>query len=111
MKIRPYGGFVLVEVEKAADKTASGLLYVPDTAKKDTRRGVVRGVGKGRVEEDGVFRETDLLEGQRVVYDRMGVHPVPGETDLVLVSSAYVLGVIESEDLLASSVIESEDAA
>jgi len=97
VNLRPYNGFVLIEVEKAADKTESGLLYVPDTAKKDTRRGVVRGVGRGRVEEDGVFREVSLSVGERVVYDRMGVHPVPGSDDLVLVSSAYVLATIGGE--------------
>lgn len=96
MSIRPYGGFVLVEVEKAADMTPSGLIHVPDTAKKDTKRGIVRGVGRGRVEEDGVFRETHLVVGERIVYDRMGVHPVPGEADLVLVSAAYVLATIEA---------------
>ncbi len=95
MSIRPFGGFVLVEVEKAAETTASGLLYVPEAHRKDTRRGIVRGVGKGRVEEDGVFRTIDLQEGDRVVYDRMGVHDVPGETDVKLISSAYVLGVIQ----------------
>lgn len=94
--IRPYGGFVLVEVEKAAGTTASGLIHIPDTAKKDTKRGIVRGVGPGHVHEDGVFRPTDLTEGQRIVYDRMGVHPVPDQPDMVLVSSEYVLGVIEA---------------
>lgn len=97
MNLRPYNGFVLIEVEKAANMTPSGLIHVPDTAKKDTRRGTVRGVGRGRVEEDGVFRETYLSVGERVVYDRMGVHPVPGSDDLVLVSAAYVLATIGGE--------------
>ena len=94
MSVRPYGGFVLLEVERAAETTASGLVYVPEAHRKATLRGVVRGVGKGRVEEDGEFREIDLREGDRVIYDRMGVHDVPDMPDLKLVSSAYVLGVI-----------------
>lgn len=92
--LRPYNGFVLIEVEPASSTTPSGLIHIPDTAKKDTRRGTVRGVGRGRVEEDGVFREVSLSVGERVVYDRMGVHTVPGDDTLVLVSSAYVLATI-----------------
>jgi chaperonin GroES len=95
MKVRPYGGFVFVEVEKAAETTASGLLYVPETNRKATHRGTVLGVGSGRVEEDGVFRTIDVKVGDRIAYDRMGVHDVPDMPDHVLVSSAYVLGVIE----------------
>lgn len=93
--IRPYGGYVLVEVEKPADTTASGLIHLPDTARKPTHRGTVLGVGGGRVEEDGVFRTIDVKVGDRIAFDRMGVHDVPDMPTQAIVSSAYVLGVIE----------------
>jgi len=94
MTIRPYGGMVLVEPEAAATKTHSGL-FIPETAAKVPCRGTVLAVGSGRVEEDGVFREIRLRPGERVLYDRMGVHEIPDEPQLRLVSSAYVLGVLE----------------
>lgn len=94
MIVRPYGGMVLVRQEAAEDVTPGGII-IPEDAKKKPCRGVVLSVGPGRVEEDGVFRECKLAEGDRVLWDRIGAHEVPDMPELRLVSSAYVLGVLE----------------
>lgn len=94
MKIRPYGGYILVRKEQAAKTIAGGLLHIPEDAQKRQCRGEVLAVGGGRVEEDGVFRETPLRSGERVLWDRMGAHDVPDHDDLALVSAAYVLATL-----------------
>lgn len=98
MSIRPYGGMVLVEREEAEQFVAGGILVIPDSAKKIPCRGRVLAVGGGRVEEDGVFRTPQVEPGQRVLWDRMGAHEVPGEPKLRLVSSSYVLAVLGEKE-------------
>lgn len=94
MKIRPTGGMVLVKREDPEAKSPGGII-IPDTAQKLPCRGEVLAVGPGRVEEDGVFREVQVRTGERILWDRMGAHEVPEHPELRLVSSAYLLGVVE----------------
>lgn len=93
MTIRPFGGMILIRPEKP--KELEGLIHIPQSLQKVPCRGEVLAVGPGRVEEDGVFRETKLRPGERVLYERLGVHEVPGEPELRLVSAAYVLGTVD----------------
>lgn len=94
MNLRPYGGFVLCRREAAEKTTASGRIIIPDTAQKKLCRGVVLQVGRGRVEEDGVFREPEAKVGETVVWDRMGSHDVPDHPELVLVAGNFILGEV-----------------
>lgn len=68
MNVRPIRDFILLQPAPQADKTPSGLLHVPKTAKDKTLQGTVLAVGPGRVTERGVRVEPEVRVGDRVVY-------------------------------------------
>lgn len=96
MKVKPYGGMVLVRIEAAPKTTATGL-HIPEDAQKRPCRGEVLAVGHGRVEEDKRFRRPQVEVGDRVLFTHWGSHEVPfsEDQDLRLVSAEYILGVYD----------------
>lgn len=62
MNLKPLGDRVLVKVEEAQEKTASGL-FIPQTAQEKTQTGVVTAIGD----------DTDVItvkNGDKVMYDK-----------------------------------------
>lgn len=53
--IKPTRGYVLIEPDKAEEKTASGL-YVPDNAKEKPQKGVVVSISEPRLRFEGGVR-------------------------------------------------------
>ncbi len=86
MTVKPLGDRVLIKVEEAETKTASGL-YIPDTAQEKTQTGNVIAVG-----EDEMIV---VKIGDKVMYDKYAGTTVSIDgTDHLLVSSADILAVV-----------------
>ena len=66
--IRPLNDIVIIRRDKPAEKTASGLLYVPDTAKRRVCEGTVLAVGPGYEMPDGLRVPVDCKTGDRVCW-------------------------------------------
>lgn len=88
MNLKPLGDRVLVKVEEAQEKTASGL-FIPQTAQEKTQTGVVAAIGD----------DTDVITvkvGDKVMYDKYAGTAVKldGAENLVLRMSD-ILAIIE----------------
>ena len=83
--IEPLGEMVLVEMEKAAEKTTSGLL-IPEAAREKMNVGVVVSAGPEAV-------EAGISSGDRVVYRKYS------GTEMEWEGNEYLL--VKSEDIQA----------
>ena len=69
--IEPLGNMVLLEIEKAAEKTSSGLL-LSEGAREQLNVGRVVAVGPGATKEDGTITQMNVNIGDRVIYCKYG---------------------------------------
>jgi chaperonin GroES len=91
--IKPLGGRVLIELEKAAEKVGS--LYLPQSAQQQTNRGKVLAVGPGAL-IDGKVIPVSLKVGQNVLLPSYGGQIVKVEKqEFTIIEEAQVLAVIE----------------
>jgi chaperonin GroES len=96
MKIQPLGDRVVVEREKAQDKTSGGIV-LPDTAKDKPQRGKVLAVGDGRVTKDGKRRALQVKVGDTVIFTSYAPEEIklPGFEEQVLLREDDILAVVE----------------
>ena len=96
MNVRPLHDRVLVKRNDEPEKTASGLLYVPESAKEKPAQGTILAVGAGRVKEDGSVIPLQVKEGDRIVFGKYAGTEikVQGEERLIL-REDDILGVID----------------
>ena len=95
MKIRPLHDRILVKrIEE--EKTTSGGIIIPDTAKEKPMEGRVVAAGKGKVSEDGTVTPLDVKRGDRILFGKYAGTEVKieGEEHLIM-REEDVLGVIE----------------
>ena len=92
IKFRPMDDRILVEPCEAEDTTAGGII-LPDTAREKPQRGVVVGVGPGKLLDSGNRGEMSVSLGDEVFYGKYSGTEIEFETD------KYV--VIRENDLLA----------
>ena len=86
MTVKPLGDRVLIKVEEAETKTASGL-YIPDTAQEKTQTGNVVAVGDDEM--------ITVKVGDKVMYDKYAGTAVKiDEVDHLLVSNSDILAVV-----------------
>lgn len=90
MKVKPLADRVLVKLEKAETKTASGII-IPDTAQEKTQIAVVTEVGPGTEKE-----KITVAAGQRVMYDKYSgtAVKIDGE-DYLILKMSDIIAVIE----------------
>jgi len=69
MKIKPLSDRVVVKVQEAEEKTASGII-LPDTAKEKPQEGKVVAVGSGTRTEDGKIVPMDVKVGDLVLFGK-----------------------------------------
>jgi chaperonin GroES len=95
IQVRPLQDRVLIKREEE-EKTSSGGIIIPDTAKEKPIRGEVIAVGNGKVCKDGTTRKLDVAVGDRVLFGKYGGTEVKidGE-DRLLVREDDILGIIE----------------
>lgn len=91
----PLDDRVLIEVERAAKKTAGGL-FIPDSSTQKPSRGTVLAVGRGRCDKKGYVRPMDVKRGDEVLFAAFSGTPVElSGRDIIILREADLLGVIE----------------
>ena len=93
--LRPLGANVVVEVQEAVEKTASGI-YIPDTASKEKpMQGKVLAVGKGSL-VDGKRVPVDVKAGETVVFAKYSGTEVKYEgKKLLILNERDILAVVD----------------
>lgn len=71
INLKPLMGYVLVEQDKAQEKTSSGL-YLPETAQEKPAQGVVLAIGTDLLLENGRMMTSPVNIGDRVIYKKWG---------------------------------------
>ncbi len=84
MAVKPLGSRVLIKIQEAESKTASGL-YIPDTAQEKTQTGTVVAVGEDK--------EIVVKTGQKVMYDKYAGSSVKIDGDEHL--------IVKNDDIIA----------
>ncbi len=94
-KIQPVNDYILIEPEKAEEKTASGI-YIPDTADKEKpQKAKVVAVGPGKIGENGKREELSVKKGDTVLYSKYGPTEVKlGEDEYSFIQESDVIAVI-----------------
>jgi len=93
--IRPVRDYCLVQQDRADAMTKGGII-IPDNAKERPVIGTVLAVGPGRVLETGVFVETEVKVGDRVLYGKYAAIEVSAtEKDVFLVKATDIHAVLE----------------
>ena len=95
-KIQPVNDYILIEPEKAEEKTASGI-YIPDTADKDKpQQGKVIAVGPGKIGKDGEREELSVKEGDTVLYSKYGPTEVKlGSEEYFFIQESDVIAILQ----------------
>lgn len=94
MQYRPLYDNIVVKLEKASEKTESGII-LPTAAKEKPHQGEVVAVGEGKLLENGQIRPVSVKVGQKVVFKSYAPSELPNETELVVISESDILAVIE----------------
>jgi len=88
MTVKPLQDRVLIKVEEAETKTASGL-YIPDTAREKTQTGSVVAVGDDK-------ESISVRVGDKVMYDKYAGTTVQIDAvDHLIVKCSDILAVID----------------
>ena len=102
VRIKPFNNFVIVELDKAEEKTASGL-YIPERAKFPKKTGTVRAVGRGMVTASGAIVPPQAKAGDRVwVMDTGNLKEIEhnGAACVILPDETLLLGLVEGESVI-----------
>ena len=95
MKVTPLADRVLVKIEKAESKTASGII-IPDTAKEKPSKGEVVAIGTGGRDEQGKTIPMTVKVGDKVLFGKWSGTEVKIEgEELLIIKEADVLGILE----------------
>lgn len=87
MTVTPLQDRVLIKVEEAETKTASGL-YIPDTAQEKTQTGVVIAIGDDK-------EMISVKVGDKVMYDKYaGTNVRIEDVDHLIVKSSDILAIV-----------------
>lgn len=95
-KIQPVNDYILIEPEKAEEKTASGI-FIPDTADKEKpQKAKVVAVGPGKLGEDGKREELSVKVGDTILYSKYGPTEVKlNQDEYFFIQDSDVIAVIE----------------
>lgn len=94
MAIKPLYDRVLVQRIESENKTASGL-YIPDSAKEKPLEGIVRAVGKGKLNDAGQYVQMQVGEGDKVLFGKYsGTEVSIDGTDHLILREEEILAVI-----------------
>ena len=90
---------ILVEEIAAKDKTFGGI-YVPQQINLQIKKGIVRGVGPGRINMTGIRDSMGVKTGDTILYGAHAGMPVQWEKDgkevkLFVMPEIEVLGIFE----------------
>ena len=91
MQLKPLGDRVVLQHQKAEEKTKSGII-LPDSAKEQPQEAIVVAVGPGK-EVDGKKIEMQVKVGDKVIYSKYA------GTDVELEGEKYI--IVKQNDILA----------
>lgn len=99
MNVVPWGNRVLVRIIESPDRTPGGL-YLPDTAKDKSRKGVVIAVGPGARDPDNPSRHLpmELKVGHKVLYNAWAGSEVPEYKDLRIINESDVVALFSDDN-------------
>lgn len=93
MKIQPLGDKILVQQEKAQDKTPGGIL-LPDVAKEKPLRGRIVALGTGGLTPDGTKIPFNVEEGDVVLYNKYAGEKLPDNDELLILRESDILAKV-----------------
>ncbi|MCI6429539.1 MAG: co-chaperone GroES [Oliverpabstia sp.] len=94
MQLKPLGDKVVLQYQKAEEKTQSGII-LPDNAKEKPQEAVVIAVGPGK-EVDGKKTEMQVKEGDKVIFSKYsGTDVKIQEEEYVIVSQDDIIAIVE----------------
>lgn len=94
MQLKPINDFVVVEPDQKEEKSESGLLFLPDEAKKESVFGTALAVGPGKDDVPMVVKA-----GDRVLFIRRFNSEVEfGGKKLRILNVSDILAVVEESD-------------
>ena len=94
MKIKPLSDRVVVKVQDAEEKTASGII-LPDTAQEKPQVGVIMAAGPGKMNESGSVNKMSVKKGDKVLYGKYSGNEINFEgDDLLIMRESDILAVI-----------------
>lgn len=95
MNVRPLNDFVMVERDESEEKSPGGII-IPENAKEPLTRGTVVAVGRGKHMANGTFVETNLKNGERVMFGKYSGQEFKLEgKELLMMREEDIYGVIE----------------
>lgn len=92
--LEPLGDRLVIRKDKPADKTASGKLYLADTAQETPDRGLVLAVGAGRFEAGERIPMTVQVGDVVLVPAHGGILKKVGGEEVLLMRESEVLGIL-----------------
>ena len=94
MKIKPLSDRVVVKVQEAEEKTASGII-LPDTAKEKPQLGKVVAVGKGKISDTGNVIKMDVKVNDKVLYGKYSGTEITFKGDeLLIMRESDILAIL-----------------
>jgi len=95
VNIKPIGDKVLVKRVEAEERTSGGIL-LPDTAKEKPRRGIVLGVGQGRLLDDGTRSPLQVQKNDHVIFTNYAGSEIKlnGE-EYMIMDESDILGIVD----------------
>ena len=94
MKLRPLGNRVVLQYQKADEKTQSGII-LPDNAKEKPQEAIVAAVGDG-TEPDGSKTEMLVKEGDLEIFSKYsGTEVKLNKEEYIIVQQKDILAVVE----------------
>ncbi len=95
VRLQPMGERIVVQREESETTTAGGIV-LPDSAKEKPARGTVVAIGSGKVLDDGSRSESQLKEGDKVLFTSYAGETVEiDDVEYLLMREDDVLGVLE----------------
>ncbi|MFH1714029.1 MAG: co-chaperone GroES [Candidatus Nealsonbacteria bacterium] len=95
MQIKPLSNHILVEPQKDAVSTKSGIL-LPDTAEKDPEQGKVVAVGPGKKDRTGKIIPLEVKAGDSVLFAKYAPNKVKvNDKEYLILSEEDILAILE----------------
>jgi chaperonin GroES len=94
MKLKPLGDRVVLQQQKAEEKTQSGI-FLPESAKEKPQTAIVVAVGPGK-EEKGQVSAMQVQVGDKVIYSKYaGTEVKYEEEEYIIVGQNDIIAVVE----------------
>jgi chaperonin GroES len=94
MNIRPTNDNILIQRIESEEQTEGGL-FIPKTAQEKNNTGIIVGVGRGRILDNGQLIEPRVKTGDKVIFGKYANEIEIDNNKFVLIREDEIFGVIE----------------